>query len=158
MSIVVKTLNSFELREFALDRLYSPSEQAQVKAGNSAYYAEVNRVRKAKEVAEQEAKKPRVLSPEELYQVRLAEDNQRKAEQKARAAAQEEREEQHRKYLASTPERVTICTTSFYIFCLEFAIWNSKGYILEIESLEANPPSLFVAYLNRATPAKTSKQ
>jgi hypothetical protein len=159
MATTVKTLNGFELKEFALDRLYSPQEQREIKSGNSAYFAEVNRVKRAKEFAEQEAKKPRKLSEDELYQIRLAEDNKRKADQQAREDAQLQREQNHRDYLNSFPDRAAVVATSLFGFLIEQNQWILKGYELETDTIDCLPPSHYVAYLTKPeAPEKTSKK
>jgi hypothetical protein len=158
MATTEKTLNGFELKTFALDRLYSPQEQREIKAGNSAYYAEVNRVKRLKEFAEQEAKKPRVLSPDERYALAVQEDNKRKAEHQAREDFQANLLKQHEQYLQSDIERATICCNSLLIFLQEYTHWISRKYTLEIETLDCQP-SLFVAYMIAPeAPAKTSKK
>lgn len=150
---------TLELQCFDPSRLYSPEEKRAIKSNNAAFYAEKEQIRLAKFRSEEEAKRPKQLSEQELYQIQVAEDSKRKQEQKDREDFQASLVKQHENYLNSDIQRASICCTSFASFIREYSHWLSRGYSVEYETLDCQMPSLFVAYMIAPEkPAKTSKK
>lgn len=158
MTKIVDQLNGFTLQEFLTTQLYSPAEKAAVKKSNADYYSEKERIRVAKFRQEQEANKPKQLSEQQRFEIQVAAHNKQLADQKAREDFQAGLVKQHEDYLNSDIQRAAICCNSLASFIREYSHWLLRGYSLELETLDAQLPSLFVCYMLAPQPLAKSKK
>lgn len=99
--------------------------------------------------------KPKVLTEDEEYRQAVARDEARKAVQAERAQREAAKEKAHQEYLSSSPEQVELLENSLYALVMALQHWVKRGYEVVETSINAIPPSLYVAHL---IPAPKSKK
>jgi hypothetical protein len=161
MSKIIRTYtdrngSKFNLQEFDNSRIYREDEKRQIKSSNADYYSAIAQDEKAAEFQAEQAKKPKLLTEEEVYQLRVKEQAERDAEAKKWEAQQEEKQRMHQAYLDSSPAVSNIMATNLHTLALELIHWGSKGYTLLDDSLNCAFPSYFSASL--AAPAPKGKK
>lgn len=145
---------TYQLKAFNPQLLYSPQDKRNIKQGNESFYAIKHSDKLALQRKEQEAKRPKVLSEQEAYELALEREKAKQAERQAYADREAEKERQHQEFLNSSPPLVQVTNTNFYVFQVELLHWQQRGYTIIVDSLEAIVPSLFSCQLSAPVASK----
>lgn len=141
--------DTYQLREFDLSKIYHPAEVRKVKASNADFYNAINRDKKAKETAEKEAAKPKILSEDERFELRKKEDDARKQAAKEREEIHVQAALQHQQYLDSSPEIASIFCNSLFTYSNELAHWVKRKYSVIPETIDHLPPAIYRVSLSK---------
>lgn len=140
----------YELQEFDNSRLYSPSEQRIVKAGQQEYWAAVNRDKLKAQQVDEQAKKPKVLTEDERFNIAKVADDKRKAEQEAIEKRYKDEADAKAAFLKTSPDTVNICESNLHSFLLNFHHWSVRKYTFVDSTIEAIAPNYYAVTMLKA--------
>lgn len=143
----------FHLFEFNSDRLYSPSEQREIKEKNYAYFAarksDSDFAIKQSEISAAKASLP--MTDDDYYQLKLKQDQEKKLQILLDQQREIEAEALHELELKdSSKPFVQISTTNPITFLNEFAIRCKQSYSLDEQTLSLGPILYSAVMLKRS--------